>query len=153
MSDFDPSSVVKHYFGKKQKLVPHYSHIFYPVGGLRTSIDDLSLYLQEIMSGFNGEGLLLSEEFYNILLAPQFNDEMLPEGFPLDETNHGIFWTYRDNLIGHTGGGLGVSSFMFFDKDSGIGKLFITNCELETNKKLLPQFIQIWQAMDEYQAN
>jgi hypothetical protein len=105
----------------------------------------------EIIKGYEGRGKLLTANNYTIFLGPQFHENELPESFPKNETNHGIFWTYRDELIGHTGGGLGTSAFMFFDKNTGIGKIFVTNCELEADKNLVPQFIQVWQTLSEYE--
>jgi CubicO group peptidase (beta-lactamase class C family) len=151
ISNPDKSKIATQYFGKKQKATPLYGHNFYPTGGLRISNDDLNLFFMEIIKGYQGKGKLLSSKKYDILLAPQFKEEELPENFPKNESNHGIFWTYRDDLIGHTGGGLGVSAFLFFNKDTGIGKIFVTNCELEANKKLVPQFLQIWQTLSEYE--
>ncbi len=150
ISNPDHSKIAKQYFGKKQKAIPLYSHNFYPTGGLRISNDDLNLFLIDIINGYQGKGKLLSTNGYATVLTPQFQEGQLPLNFPTSETNHGLFWVHDNNLIGHTGGGLGVSAFMFFDKETGIGKIFITNCELETNKKLIPPFIQIWRAMDEY---
>lgn len=144
----DPSKQAQHYFGKKQKRTPRYSHNFYPTGGLNISTDDLSIFLMEVIKGSQGKGKLLSAESYQLLLQPQFDSTQLPKNFPEDETNHGIFWTYRDHWIGHVGGGLGATSFMFFNKETGIGKIFTTNCELETNKQLVPQFVRIWREMD-----
>jgi CubicO group peptidase (beta-lactamase class C family) len=151
VSNPDKSKIASQYFGKKQKLTPLYSHNFYPTGGLRISNDDLNLFLMEIIKGYEGRGKLLTANNYTIFLGPQFHENELPESFPKNETNHGIFWTYRDELIGHTGGGLGTSAFMFFDKNTGIGKIFVTNCELEADKNLVPQFIQVWQTLSEYE--
>jgi len=145
----DKSKVVRHYFGKKQKPAPSYSLNFYPVGGLNISHTDLNIFLMDILRGYWGEGKLLTSDSYQVLLKGQFADNSLPSKFPNDETNHGIFWVHRDNLIGHTGGGFGTSTFMFFNKENGVGKVFTTNCELEGNKKLIHQFIRIWRTMDE----
>jgi CubicO group peptidase (beta-lactamase class C family) len=151
VSNPDKSKIASQYFGKKQKLTPLYSHNFYPTGGLRISNDDLNLFLMEIIKGYEGRGKLLTANNYTIFSGPQFHENELPESFPKNETNHGIFWTYRDELIGHTGGGLGTSAFMFFDKNTGIEKIFVTNCELEADKNLVPQFIQVWQTLSEYE--
>ena len=152
MRNPDLSKAAKQYYGKKQLAIPLYAHNFYPTGGLRTSNKDLNLFLIDIISGYRGKGKLLSPLSYQTLLSGLFEDKELPENFDLNETNHGVFWTHRDELIGHTGGGLGVSSFMFFDKNTGIGKIFVTNCELESNKELVGTFVQIWQLMAEYET-
>ena len=146
----NPNKTVRYYFGKDQKPVPPYSHNFYPTGGLNISNDDINLFLMEIIKGYGGQGKLLAADSYQVLLGNQYDKNDLPKKFPADETNHGIFWVHRDQLIGHTGGGLGTSAFLFFNKNTGIGKVFTTNCELESDKKLVYQFIEIWKAMDEF---
>lgn len=142
------SVLSKQYFGKTQLEIPQYNHLFYPTGGLYMSLSDLSKYLQECINGFNKHGKLLSSEGYQIMFKDNFKDISLPENFPKSETGHGVFWTYKNNMIGHTGGGLGATSFMFFDINKLEGKIFITNCEIESNEKLIPQFLSIWKELD-----
>lgn len=146
----DRSRIARQYFGKRQKELPLYSHNFYPIGGLRISNEALSQFLVEIIRGYHGEGKLLNKESYATLLSGQFPTGQLPASFPTNETNQGIFWTHRNQLIGHTGGGLGASAFLFFDTETGIGRILVTNAEIVARKKYVQQFLELWTAMDEF---
>ena len=151
-SSFDPTKIPEQnrtvlYTGSELIPAPTYTSRLFPIGGLYTSINDLSRYLMEMINGYAGNGTILSKESYTVLFEKQFTT--LPDKHPSNESNQGIFWTFRGGLIGHTGGGLGASSFLFFNPETGIGKIFITNCELESNKDFVPTFQQVWTEMSE----
>jgi hypothetical protein len=48
--------------------------------------------------------------------------------------------------VGHTGGDTGVSCFLFFDPLTQVGKIFITNTELQG--RTAAEFKAIWQLLD-----
>lgn len=76
--------------------------------------------LCELINGFNGGGYLLEKESYSGLFAKQLN-----EGNYADDSqeNEGIFIAYTtEGLIGHSGGDPGVTTHMFFDPKTSIGK-------------------------------
>ncbi len=61
----------------------------------------------------------------------------------------GIFMglSAQDN-IGHTGGDPGVSTFMFFNKDSLTGQIVFLNTSL--NQESFDYFVKIWSALEAY---
>lgn len=151
------SSVAKHvklYNGKQQNY-PLYSEITYPDGGLKTSCHQLSIYLQEMIKGYEGKSNLLTQKSFELLFKKQFKDEYLPLNYDKREPNSGIFWRIKkDGTIGHSGSDLGITTFMFFDPKTKIGKIFMTNIEFDNpdndsiNEKLVKQFISIWKTLD-----
>lgn len=145
---------VKIYNGKKQHY-PLYSEITYPDGGLKSNCHELSIYLQEMIKGYGGKSTLLTQESFRVLFKEQFNEKTLPVGYDPKEPNSGIFWRIKKNgTIGHTGSDLGITTFVFFDPKTKIGKIFLTNIEFDNpdndsiNEKLVAQFIAIWKALD-----
>jgi len=114
---------------------PLYSLVTYPDGGFTTSSSDLAAYLNELMKGFMGKGTLLQADSYSELFKKQLNaahysnkDGEEPSG---DEQNSGIFMGFRANgQIGHSGGDPGVSTHMFFDPTTNLGRILIVNTEL-----------------------
>ncbi len=142
-------------YNDKRQYYPLYSEITYPDGGLRTSCNDLSKYLLEMIKGYNKNGKLLTNNSFETLFKKQFDDNNLPKNSSKQEPNSGIFWRHKPNgLIGHTGGDIGATSFVFFDPKTGIGRIFVSNTELDSpaqakpNEKLVKQFIEIWKTLE-----
>jgi len=52
-------------------LLPFYGMVSYPDGNFITSINDLSLYLSELIKGYNGNGTILSKESFKEYFRPQ----------------------------------------------------------------------------------
>ncbi|MCR5887364.1 beta-lactamase family protein [Hymenobacter sp. J193] len=127
-----------------------YSLLTYPDGGLLTTPHDLGLYLAEILRGAAGQpSPLLTPTSFQAMLGPQFAAASPPRNLNPKEPNSGIFWAIRRNgQIGHTGSDPGASSFMFYNPQTGIGKVFITNVALDENEVLTKQFSAIWQLLD-----
>ena len=138
-------------YDPRVKPYPVYASITYPDGSLRSSSEDLSNYLIKIIKGYRGEsnGLLKPDSFRE-MLDPQFSPENEVIGLPDREPNQGIFFAFRrDGAIGHTGSDYGVSAFVFFDPKTSIGKIFLTNTDIQENPRLAIQFAQIWKTLDE----
>lgn len=136
------------YTSDKNIRLTQYFNLLYPIGGIYSNNVDMTIYLTEMIKGFNGNGSLLTNSSYRIMFSKQLL--ITPTGMNPDEINQGVFWVFNDeNTIGHTGAGLGASAFMFFNSSSGLGKIFITNCELTTSQKRVNDFINIWYLMDE----
>ena len=137
------------YDAKRQPLAV-YSSITYPDGSLKTSVEDLSKYLREIVKGYAGEGKILSKYSFQTMLGKQFAPDKLPLKINPKEPNQGVFFVHRKNgLIGHTGSDPGVSAFMFFNQATKIGKIFITNIDIGEDQKLAAQFVEIWRVLEE----
>ncbi len=137
-------------YDPKRKPLPVYSSITYPDGSLKTSVEDLSKYLREIIRGFAGDGVILSKDSFQTMLGKQFAIDKLPFKINPREPNQGIFFVHRKNgLIGHTGSDPGVSAFMFFNPKTKIGKIFITNIDIGEDEKLAAQFVEIWRVLED----
>ncbi|MGB4771711.1 MAG: serine hydrolase domain-containing protein [Chitinophagaceae bacterium] len=112
----NPTRVLEH---------PRYEMTDYPVGGLKTNIDDLSIYLREIIRGYRGNGLLLKPDSYQVLLNPQLGDSCFVKRSEYlfdDQYNVGVFWAVSaPGYRLHNGGTIGVYSFVYFDPLTGIG--------------------------------
>ncbi|MEL1245275.1 serine hydrolase domain-containing protein [Flavobacterium sp. DGU11] len=139
------------YTGKKVPL-PFYHCITYPDGGLVTSAHDMALYLQELIKGYKGNGKLLTAEsykqFYTSYLGPKsFMDGRESENPFSDEYNSGLFIGFSPKgYIGHTGGDPGISSLMFFDPETGIGRFLMINTDID-DKPGNDAFYAVWDAM------
>jgi hypothetical protein len=68
------------------------------------------------------------------------------------EPNQDLFWAYRCNgAIGHAGGNIGLTSFLFFDPVTQVGKLFVANTEPHEGPRSLAQFKAIKDSHRKYQ--
>lgn len=99
--------------------IPEFELITLADGGFVTNVMDFSKYLMAVMKGYQGEDNVLSAKSY---------DEMLKENIHFGK---GIFWNVKvankDNFIGHSGGDPGVTTLMFFEKESNYGYVFFSN--------------------------
>lgn len=136
-------------------LLPFYSLITYPDGNFITSSNDLAKYLTELIKGFAGNGTILNQESYKEYFKQQLTaknflkrNERNPYS---DEYNLGIFigFSYTGN-VGHTGGDPGVSSIMFFNPQTKIGRLLMVNTNIN-NKQGNDEFYTIWNKLEKYQ--
>jgi CubicO group peptidase (beta-lactamase class C family) len=119
---FDKIDVERHVtqYVSKMKIVPRYSLITYPDGGLITSVEDLSRYLMEMMRGYQGESRLLRQE--------SFREMMSPSWWKPGTAGYNIFWTLRaDGSLGHGGGDPGITTSMVFNPARNIGAIVFTN--------------------------
>lgn len=134
-------------YDEKDKALEPYSCILYPDGSLKTTISDLSLYLIELIEGFNNESNLISEKSWEEFFKPNFTAEMEVKNINKKEPNTGVFIAYfKSGNIGHTGSDLGVSTIMLFDPRSNTGKIFMSNEDLTA--KNVEKFKMIWGAID-----
>lgn len=134
-------------YDEQDKAMPPYSCAVYPDGSLKTTINDLSVYLIEIMKGYNKKSILLSEDSWSEFFTKNFTDEFLVKNIDKKEPNTGIFIAYfKSGMIGHTGSDLGASAFMMFDSKKNIGKIFMSNEDLTVNN--LEEFKSIWKNIE-----
>lgn len=136
-------------------LLPFYEMISYPDGNFITSVNDLSLYLTELIKGYNGNGTILSKESYKEYFKPQlaashFTDRN--DRNPFSESyNSGIFIGFGyTGYIGHTSGDPGVCSMMFFNPANNTGRILIVNTSI-SDKTGNDAFYEIWQTLEKYQ--
>lgn len=138
------------YADPKTKL-PFYRMITYPDGNFITSVHDLSLFLSELIQGYKGGGILLTQTSYQEFFRPQLQAENFmerEENNPYDESyNVGIFIGFGfSGYIGHTGGDPGVASLLFFDPEQLTGRIMIVNTSF-SGQKASRDFYSIWDAL------
>ncbi|WP_144281878.1 serine hydrolase domain-containing protein [Chryseobacterium echinoideorum] len=137
-------------------VLPFYSMVSYPDGNFITSVNDLSLYLTELIKGYNGKGSILTKESFKEYFKPQLQAKNFIERNdknPYSESyNVGIFIGFGyTGFIGHTGGDPGVGSMMFFDPKNNIGRILIVNTSF-SDKKGNDTFYGIWDKLEKYQT-
>jgi CubicO group peptidase (beta-lactamase class C family) len=138
------------------KVIPGYKLITYPDGGLITSVADKAKYVSELISGHLGNGKLLSKTSYEQLFSEFLTEDNFEEERDTDrpfddEYNTGFFIGHTPiGYIGHMGGDPGVSTFMFFNPKTRIGKLLFVNTDLD--EKGAKQFYAIWDKLGEYEV-
>lgn len=135
------NSIPTSYF-QNQVVIPVYRPILYPTGGMMLSCEELSIYLIEMVNGYLGKS--------KILKATSFQKMMNAKDGA--EKQQGVFWELKGNKIGHNGGNYGVTCFMSFDKETGIGKIFITNISSYKNDELLKEMIGVWNKLAEFES-
>ena len=141
-------------YSNPKTVIPRYELITYPDGGLRSSTHDMALYLLELIKAKSGQGTLLNAESYKEYFNPVLKDDQFEERdaeFPYnDEYNMGVFMGHSGTgSIGHTGGDPGISSFMFFNPDSGLGQYAMINTSI-TDEEGVNQIFGILSALEEY---
>lgn len=132
-----------HFLNKK--VIPKYTLITYPDGGLLTNVVDLSKYLQNQMKGYYGEGTLISNASYQEMMKPSLS----PEQQARKSRNYSIFWEFTGDHIGHNGGDPGAVAFIRFDPESGVGRVMMMNV-IPNHPNALEQFKAIWGLMGDF---
>jgi len=133
-------------YNEQDEALPLYSCAIYPDGSLKTTIADLSIYLMELIKGFNKKSKLLTISSWEELYNKHFLDDFLVDNINPIEPNTGVFMVhFKSGMIGHTGSDLGVSAFMMFDPKKNIGKIFMSNEDLIENN--LTKFKEIWKGI------
>jgi CubicO group peptidase (beta-lactamase class C family) len=131
-------------FDKKDNPLDYYALATYPDGGLKSNIVDLSKLLQALIKGYQGDGDILSNNYWKVFFEKNFSETSPIKGINPKEPNHGIFIVYaKSGSIGHTGSDPGVSVIMFFDPTTKRGKIFMANEDLIRNN--LNSFKTIWE--------
>ncbi|OUJ67417.1 serine hydrolase domain-containing protein [Hymenobacter crusticola] len=148
VAEVDSSQLATLYDPRGHIVAPYYT-ITYPDGGLLTSTHSLALYLRSILAP-SSPGAPLSASACDSLLRPQFTATHPALHVDPQEPNQGLFWAHRRNgTVGHTGGDTGLTSFLFFDPVTRVGKIFVTNTELQKGPQSLDQFVAIWKLLDQ----
>jgi CubicO group peptidase (beta-lactamase class C family) len=154
IDEIDISKHTRLYLNKTTSY-PFYTLITYPDGSMITSTSDFSKYMEELIQGYIGNGILLSKESYKEYYSGQLKsenyiDRKKKEGEYSDEYNIGItIGISSTGNFGHTGGDPGLFSIMFFNPKNKIGKYIIVNTDMEGNKAW-EQHYKIWSLLDIY---
>jgi len=107
--------------------LPNYEFTNYGVGGVRTSVKDLSHFLIAYMNGgvFNGSRILL-EETIELIQTIQFPNTNHSQWF-----EYGLGWRVmkrnHTRLIWHPGTGPGVATYINYNPKEKIGIIFFIN--------------------------
>lgn len=113
---FDPPFAFKHF-----EPYPHFGNPQYPDGGIRTTIKDLSVFVESLLNNRDKTGnALLSNELYEEMFKLQLDEKV--------SDNQRFFW--RDNsmgLTGHMGSDLGVFTALYFDSKTKTGFIILMN--------------------------
>ncbi len=127
LSDFENQEDVAIPYAFMNRPHPHYGYPTWPEGQLRTSVNDLARLLAMVMNDGQLDGVqILQPETVNQMLAKQ--------EFPglLVESGEGIFWSYTNSgLIGHNGGDHGVVTAMYFNPETEVGVVILSNGGLD----------------------
>lgn len=152
----DDALVARHVtpYNRAKLAYPLYALVTYPDGGLRTNVRDLSLFLQEMMKGYYGQSNLLPAASFHLLFDNQFAQDAIPAGSSKGEPNSGVLWRVKSNgQIGHSGSDPGITTFMFFDPATRVGRILLTNMEIsppdgEVDKRLLDKLLKVWKLLE-----
>lgn len=153
---FDAIEMANHsrLYSNPETLLPFYTCITYPDGGLITSSSDIAKYLTELIQGYSGNGTLLSKESYQVLFTEQLQDQHFlerNENHPYnDEYNTGIFMGFSaKGYVGHAGGDAGVGTWMFFDKKTKTGRFIVKNTDANNRAEELAYYA-VWDKLKEH---
>jgi len=122
------------------KVVPNYGLITYPDGGLYSNVEDLSLFLQELIKAFKGTSTFLPKTYAKILL-------------PGDDENQRIFigMGTKSRNIGHSGSDPGVQTDVQFNADTLIGRVILCNVNAKDDENLEQQYREIHTILGRYE--
>lgn len=137
-------------YDQHRKVIAPYSFPSYADGGLFSSCNDLGRFLSAMIRGYKGKSGLLRPELFRAMLTPQFSWNHPPRNIgPDDEPNEGIFWEFsRRGEIGHSGGDPGIDTHMFFNPESGIGRILITNMSGDGGRRDVDEELEtIWKTL------
>ena len=138
LSDVNVSQHAVLYFPEGTR-VPRYRLITYPDGGFISNVTDLSAYVVEMIKGYVGEGSLLSDESFRLLL-------------PGDDDENRAFWGMgsKSRNIGHQGSDPGVHADIQFNADSKTGFVVITNTNVEDDDDLWQEYRELFAILKKY---
>ncbi len=137
------SNYAKLYNPNKQAY-PIYTEVDYASSTLKSTINDMSKYMIEMVKGYNGKSTLLKPESFKMLFSNQFEGKASPANMIETEPNRAIFWAIgRTGRILHTGGDGGVSAFVSFNPKTSLGRIVFINTEIEDDLAMQNQFKDI----------
>ncbi|MEL6986648.1 MAG: serine hydrolase domain-containing protein [Bacteroidota bacterium] len=112
------------YYLENYNTCPDYVINTFPDGGLYINIIDLTKFLQEAIKGYAGRGKILSQSSYK---------EMFRSQSDLFEIEGGLGWDLSIGCcIGHGGNDFGVATIMYFEPNTGLGRIVFTNISIES---------------------
>lgn len=153
----EPESPLEEKILNKDKSLKPYSCVTYPDGSLKTSANDLTIFLKVMMKGYFGDdSIVISKSSYKTLFEKQFSENNMPTNMDNKEPNRAIFWSYsKKGSIRHTGSDPGVFSFISFDPITKIGQVMTINASLDggENHKTVKYFMKVIAAVDNFEES
>ena len=135
-------------YDKKYEPYPPYTLLSFPDGALRSNVRDLSKYATEMLKLDSGQSKIFRGSAYNSLFEGKFDPKSSPKNLDASKLNFGIFWTVRPSgTIGHDGSDPGLSTFLYFNRKTKSGRIFITNVDLEENEDDFKAFLKVWKIL------
>ena len=129
--------------------VPRYHLNTYPDGGVHTNINDLVMYIQQVMKTHKGDAGIFSKGIFNEMLAPQMTNKQLKKSKL--KHNSGLFWELKNSgSIGHSGADPGVLTLMYFDPKKDIGAIIFTNCTAHYDESMMSSIKNIWKVLIDF---
>lgn len=104
----------------------HITSPSYPMGGLRSSVNDQAKFLAAIMNGgaLNG-ARILDQETLASMFTNQIPNVEIDDG---EVEIQGLFWVQdSDGIWGHNGGDIGANNILFFDPETRTGGVVSLN--------------------------
>ena len=121
-----------------------YKLILYPAGGFETNVDDFSIFMQHMASGYNinnnNNGIsILKKSSFDEMLKVQINPDF----------NHGILWeVYPSSTVGHEGDIVGVLTYAYYNKQLDRG--YVLFCNTSTTKTIYKDTDAIMETLKSY---
>ncbi len=131
-------------YKNKETAIPEFKLATFPDGGLHTNVNDLLLFMQEMMLVYNEESNLFNTSTSRLMMDKKF--EVPPENLS-KETNSGIFWDWMKNgRVGHNGADPGLFTMLSMNPETNSGYIMLFNKDMlseEDWKKDYKQFLKL----------
>ena len=156
-SPLETKGVVATLYDKHKEVIAPYSFPSYADGGLYTSCSDLGKFLAAMIKGYEGKPGILSATSFHEMFSAQFPKGGQPKNASSGEgLNEGIIWQRSQRgELGHSGGDPGVTTQIYFDPSTGMGRILLTNMsDFDDDQKDMNQELHsIWVALAKYQQS
>ena len=123
------------YYNELLNPVPPYTFSTYPDGGVFSSVSDLRKFMQEMMKARLGDSKILTQKSATEMMTESGLDLKLPVAL--------IWDTEMGELIGHAGNDFGTATYMYFNPNTGIGRILFSNVSIE-REVLASRFNEIY---------
>jgi CubicO group peptidase (beta-lactamase class C family) len=153
-NDVDKALLAKSYITDKMISSPSLGQINYPDGGMHTNLEELCIYLIEMIKGYNGQSNLLSLASFKQMMSPVLSEVAAASNPQKTFNNIGVFWQLDDDgSIKHYGGNtFGGSVYFSFNPKTNIGRILMTNCFASVTRESQIEFISIWRTLGKYES-
>lgn len=134
------ANFAQRYYDLKTPVPPYYL-ITKADGGLYTSVNDFSKFMQEMIKGEQGKGTVLSDEGFETMFSVQLKIN--------EQLSGGIFWEFPYNKgFAHDGSDPGVTTRTSYNRERQRALIFF--CNVEATEESMPGINKIWDAVALY---